>query len=101
MTVKAFREYYESHHRRIGEKYLSGYAERYVRRYVQPVAGMAPPDHDVVMEIWFRDEAAFHKTMQRLAEPAIAEEIVLDEEKLFDRSAMVSFSVLEVESELG
>ena len=33
MSTAAFREYYETHHRLIGEKYLSGYATRYVRRY--------------------------------------------------------------------
>lgn len=32
MSTDDFRAYYETHHRLIGEKYLSGYATRYVRR---------------------------------------------------------------------
>ncbi len=37
MSRAEFIDYYERHHRRIGEKYLSGRALRYVRRYVQPM----------------------------------------------------------------
>ena len=36
MTVAEFRAYYETHHRVIGEKYLSGFASRYMRRFITP-----------------------------------------------------------------
>jgi hypothetical protein len=36
MSKTDFRQYYETNHRHIGEKYLSGYATHYERRYVRP-----------------------------------------------------------------
>ena len=33
LTAEAFRDYYELHHRLLGEKYLSPHALKYVRRY--------------------------------------------------------------------
>ena len=39
LSTEDFRAYYETHHRLIGEKYLAGYATRYVRRYLEPMAG--------------------------------------------------------------
>ena len=38
MTRQAFIDYYESQHRLIGEKYLGGYAVKYQRRYLRPIA---------------------------------------------------------------
>ena len=37
MTTAAFRAYYESKHRLIGEKHLREYACRYARRYLTPL----------------------------------------------------------------
>ena len=37
MSTEDFRDYYERKHRLIGEKYLSGYAIRYVRHYMNPI----------------------------------------------------------------
>lgn len=105
MSRADFIAYYESNHARIGVKYLTGHACRYVRRYVQPVPDPVTgvpdePEHDVVMEIWFADRAAFDATMARLAEPAVAAEIAADEERLFDRSKHRHFFVEEHESPL-
>ncbi|NCW73305.1 MAG: hypothetical protein EBW06_01760 [Gammaproteobacteria bacterium] len=41
LTVEAFRTYYETHHRLIGEKYLNAHVARYVRRYLETPPGMA------------------------------------------------------------
>lgn len=102
LTVDAFRAYYEDHHAKIGRKYLAGYAERYVRRYVDPLDGAeADFAYDVVMEIWFRDRQAFEAAMKRIAEPVAQMEIIADEEKLFDRASIVSFTVSECETDLG
>ena len=55
MSREAFIEHYETHHRKIGEKYLSGFAAKYQRRYLQS-AGFreqecdAPP-FDVLLEV--------------------------------------------------
>lgn len=100
MSSAEFRDYYERHHRIIGEQYLQGRAVRYVRRYVDLVLGSERPDHDVVMEIWFSDEAGFAQTMAALAEPDAQAEIIMDEEKLFDRSMTRSFTVIEAESDM-
>jgi len=100
-----FIDYYERHHAQIGVKYLSGHASRYVRRYVQPMPNpvtgiLDEPEHDVVMEIWFPDRAAFEAAMARLTEPDVAAEIAEDEERLFDRSKHRHFFVEERESVL-
>ncbi|ARS29458.1 EthD domain-containing protein [Sphingomonas sp. KC8] len=105
MSIADFRDYYERHHARIGVKYLSGFAHRYMRRYIvpmpNPVTGVADePDHDVVMEIWFPDRGAFDAAMERLGEPAIAAEIAADEDHLFDRAMHRHFFVDEYESPL-
>lgn len=101
MTAEAFRDHYETHHRRIGERVLAGHALCYVRRYVAPIGPDAPlPDFDVVMEIGFADRAAHDHCLAMLAEPAVAREIAEDEERLFDRAAILSFTVDECESRM-
>lgn len=56
LSKPQFIEYYESHHAKIGEKYLKGRAVRSMRRYlfpiVDPVYGVeGDPEYDVLMEI--------------------------------------------------
>lgn len=102
MTKADFRQYYETKHRHIGEKYLSGYATHYERRYVRPsdssVQYGLEPDFDVIMEVWFPNQAAMQTAMAALAQPEAKIEIAADEEQLFDRSKTVSFVVDEVAS---
>ena len=106
MSREDFIAYYENNHRVIGEKYLRAHACRYVRRYLQPLphpmtGEIIEPDYDVLMEIWFPNEAALNATMAVLTAPAAAAEIAADEEKLFDRPKMRMFTVQEFESELN
>jgi EthD domain len=101
MSKPDFIAYYEEHHRRIGEKVLRGYATRYVRRYLHPADGTYQhEDADVVMEIDFPDMAAHDACFAAMADPAIMHEIVADEERLFDRSRIRTFTVEERESAL-
>jgi len=105
MTMTEFIDYYETHHRLIGEKYLRGHAIRYVRRYLaplpDPVSGvLQEPDHDVVMETWYPDQAACDAAMAAISEPAAAAEIAADELKLFDRPKLRAFTVREFESDI-
>ena len=78
MSREAFIEHYETHHRKIGEKYLSGFASKYQRRYLQSAGfreqkGDAPP-FDVLMEIWYPDQEALNGALAVLsAEEAQAE----------------------------
>ncbi len=99
-----FRQYYETRHRMIGEKYLAGRAHRYLRRYVMPDNQASPysgqPDFDVQMEIWFPDQDALEQAMAALATPAAQAEIIADEEQLFDREKTLTFVVDEIESTL-
>jgi len=102
LSREAFIEHYEKKHRRIGEKYLSGYAVKYQRRYVSPdetgkYRGPAPP-FDVLMEIWFPDQVTLDAAMAHIGRPEAQAEITVDEERLFDRNKMLSFVVEEHES---
>jgi len=104
MTMDEFKDYYESVHARIGEKYLSPHASRYFRRYLHPVPGPAAseqdPDrtYDVVMEIWFPDQEAFDAAFRDLRQAQAQAEIVADELKLFDRDYIHGYIVDEHES---
>ncbi|MEH6591416.1 MAG: EthD domain-containing protein [Halioglobus sp.] len=105
ISTEEFRSYYEDHHRLIGEKYLDGFAVRYVRRYLNAVPDIEgkvhPPEYDVLLEIWFPDEAALRACNQGLSEPAVVREIEIDEERLFDRSQKRTYVIEECESVLS
>ncbi|MEM7366828.1 MAG: EthD domain-containing protein [Pseudomonadota bacterium] len=105
MTIEAFREYYETKHRVIGDKYLKGYASRYLRRFVNPLPDregkLYDPEYDVILEIWYPDQETFEACGKNLSQPDIAQEIREDEEKLFDMQFMRSYLVEECESDLS
>ena len=105
MTRQAFIDYYESQHRLIGEKYLGGYAVKYQRRYLRPIAdgveGTAELPCDVLMEIWFPDRDTMDKAMALLATEEAQAEIVADEERVFNRALIRSFVVEEYESDMA
>ncbi len=104
MSVAEFREYYETKHRLFGEKYLKGYATRYVRRYT--TANMdrdgvtREPEYDVFLEIWYPDEATYKACHELLRRPEVVQEILADEEMLFDMRYMRSYLIAECESDL-
>lgn len=101
MSVQDFRAYYEGTHRKIGEAVLSGYATRYVRRFLSPMDGIDQSfDYDVVMEIDFPDEATRDACFASLGDPVTMAMIVEDEEQLFDRSRNRTFSVTECGSQM-
>ncbi len=96
MNKADFITYYETHHRRIGEKVLRGYATRYVRRYLHPTDGEDQhEDADVVMEIDFPDDATRISCFAAMTDEAVMAMIAEDEAKLFDRSRIRTFSVEE------
>ena len=105
MSIEEFRDYYETKHRVIGEKYLKGYADRYFRRFTNPTTDrdgqVRDPEYDVFLEIWYPDQATMEACGKKLSEPAIAQEIREDEEKIFDMRFMRSYLVDECESDLG
>ena len=104
MSREAFIEHYETHHRKIGEKYLSGFATKYQRRYMLSAGfreqdGDAPP-FDVLMEIWYPDQDALNGALAVLSTEEAQAEIAADEERLFDRKLIRSYTVEEYESEM-
>ena len=104
MSREAFIEHYETHHRKIGEKYLSGFAVKYQRRYLQSAGfrgqeGATLP-FDVLMEIWYRDQDTFDAALAVLSTDEAQAEIIADEERLFDRDLIRSYTVEEYESEM-
>ena len=104
MSREAFIEHYETHHRKIGEKYLSGFAVKYQRRYLQSAGfrgqeGATLP-FDVLMEIWYPDQDTLDAALAVLSTEEAQAEIIADEERLFDRDLIRSYTVEEYESEM-
>jgi len=104
MTIAEFREYYETRHRLIGEKYLKGFAARYMRRFTNPTVDrdgqVRDPEYDVFLEIWYPDQQTMDACGKVLSAPAAQREIHADEEKLFDTRFMRSYVVDEYVSDL-
>ena len=104
MSREAFIEHYETHHRKIGEKYLGGFATKYQRRYLQSagVSGQEEeePPFDVLMEIWYPDQGMLNAALAVLSTDEAQAEITADEERLFDRALIRSYTVEEYESEM-
>jgi hypothetical protein len=104
MTVPEFREYYETRHRLIGEKYLKGYACKYMRRFTNPTVDrdgqLCDPEYDVFLEIWYPDRATMEACGKVLASPEAQKEIREDEAQLFDLRFMRSYIVDESVSAL-
>ena len=104
MSREGFIEHYETHHRIIGEKYLSGFATKYQRRYMRSAGfreqdGDAPP-FDVLMEIWYPNQEALNGALAVLSTEEVQAEIAADEERLFARELIRSYTVEEYESEM-
>src|SRR5262245_27807815 len=104
ISVDAFREYYESNHAPLAERYISG-VSRYIRRYVNPLPHpeTGPVDElpfDVMTELWIDDESVFRATVRHLTTTIMPDEIVEDEKNLFDRSSFRLATVVERESDM-
>lgn len=107
MSLEAFKDYYETHHKEIGVAAFPGRAIRYMRRYLTPIAhptdgtGEGSTEFDALTEIWFEDEEAYRETMALFHDTPLGRFVVEDEARLFDRGAMRSFVVVEeLETEL-
>ena len=101
LSAEEFRDYYESHHRFLGEKYLSPHALKYIRRYpILAGDGAETPGFDVMMEVWFDNYYSMEAAMADMGTEAAQRELAEDEEQLFDRDRTQSFIVDECESDL-
>lgn len=102
MSVAAFRDYYETRHVPLCERYSSG-VTRYLRRYIDPqphpeTGPAAEPPFDVITELWFDDEAVFNGTLRYLTTTIMPDIITADEARLFDRISFRIATVVERES---
>ncbi|WP_194745758.1 EthD domain-containing protein [Thermaurantiacus tibetensis] len=101
MSWDDFVAYYETHHRRIGEDVLAGFASRYERRYLRPApGGSEAADVDVLLEIDFPSAAHLAAFRAAASVPEVRARIVADEERLFDRRLIRSFTVTAARSPL-
>ena len=101
MSHDEFIQHYETVHARIGEKVMSGYATRYVRRFLTPFGGEDDGSQaDVVMEMDFPDEGTMEAFFASVQDPEIAAMIAEDEPRLFDSASMRTYRIDERESEL-
>ncbi len=104
MSVEAFREYYEQRHAPLCEKYLSGVVS-YKRRYLDPLPDVATGEvaelpFDVITEIGFEDETVFRGTVAYLSTSIMPDDVVEDEEQLFDRARSRIATVVEAQTRL-
>jgi uncharacterized protein (TIGR02118 family) len=104
MSVEAFRDYYENHHAPFCEQFSTS-VSRYIRRYLDahPHPENGEPGelpYDVITELWFDDEAVFKGTLAYLTSAIMPDEVVADEQNLFDRSSFRIVTVTERESDL-
>ncbi len=89
MSHEEFVQHYETVHARIGEKVMSGYATRYVRRFLTPFGRDDDgAEADVVMEMDFPDEGTMEAFFASVQDPEIAAMIAEDEPRLFDSASM-------------
>lgn len=101
MSAEAFREYYETQHAPLAEKYSQG-VSRYIRRFIDPhphpETGVWPDPYDVITELWFEDEKVYRGTLDYITTHIMPDEIVADEHNLFDRTQFRIATVTECES---
>lgn len=104
VSVAAFRDYYESRHVPLCRHYMQG-AARYLRRYLDPLpdgqGNLVDPPYDVITETWFDDKATFDMVVKFAARGVLPQDVVEDEERLFDRTASRFMTVTEHESDLS
>jgi len=97
LSREEFRERYESGHAPLALRTLPT-VRRYVRNYLEPTDGVEPP-FDVITEFWYDDAEGQAETRRiYLSDPA--QVLQNDEEEFMDRASMITFSVIERESEV-
>ena len=100
LSIEEFRNYYERHHRKIGEAAAPEVGMiRYCRRYLDPVAG-GEPEYDVITENWFDDAEKFQALLAALKSEELDPEVYADEERFIDRSKTRFCTVVECDSQL-
>jgi len=90
-TPEHFREYYETRHAPLATRLLPYFAS-YTRKFVRHDLSYRPGglggevNFDVVTELTFENREDYDRMVQALADPAVHEQLVRDEEQFMDRS---------------
>jgi hypothetical protein len=103
MSPDEFRDYYENVHAKIGKTIVPDVgAFKYVRRYIQPLAGSVAEraedlEYDEITEVWFKDFEKFKAVAERVSRGELSPEVEEDEKKFMDRSRTRFATVIEYE----
>jgi hypothetical protein len=97
LSRDAFIDYYETSHVPLIRSHFDTIVE-YRRSFVDLTGailadGVAPPDFDVVTELWFADRAGYESMLAAHAIPAIGQAIAADEANFMDRGKTRFFVV--------
>ena len=99
ITKQEFKEYYENHHKKLGEQYLPPFCKKYLRRYLEAIPspmkpGQAPgPDIDCMVEFWFESVADYRAFEASVSSPERIKLITADEERFVDRANTFRYTV--------
>jgi hypothetical protein len=99
ITKQEFKDYYENHHKKLGERYLPPYCKKYLRRYLEWIPhpmkpGQTPgPDIDCLVELWFDSLADYRAFEASVAAPELVKLITADEELFVDRTRSFRYAV--------
>lgn len=99
MSPEAFRAHYEGVHAPLCMKYMAG-VDRYVRHYLAPAPGIKEPEYDVITELWFKDKATLDLVLEHAAKDTMPDDVIADEENLFDRARSRFCAVADFETEM-
>jgi EthD domain len=103
LSLEEFRDYYENHHMPLCLKYARGMT-RYFRRYVvHPVdatGAVQELDFDVVTELWFAEESVRDAALAFAGRGILPQDVIADEDKLFDRPMSRMVAIAECETDL-
>jgi hypothetical protein len=102
LTMDQFIELYEARHAKFGEILFKD-ANRYVRRYVQPMANpltgkVEDLAFDVIMEIWWDSPEALVEGLKGIAASGLIDQIRASGETLFASQNNPGFTVVEYET---
>jgi hypothetical protein len=97
MSREAFIEHYEKRHAVLAVSLIPGIAH-YRRLYLEPErpvfgASAPSPGFDVVTEMTFASEADYERAFGTISQPEVLEQIIADEETLFDRTSIRAYFV--------
>jgi len=103
MSFQAFQDYYENKHSKLIK--LIPRVQRYMRRYLHPLDPNISMEADdrfhVITEIYFKNRADFEYAILNNPNPDVPGILAEDEEKLFDRSQIMFYTVDERETDLA